>query len=996
MNRPLRVLDTQALRLDAEQKIRHESRVIARTAEKMSLEQMQTLIHELRVHQIELELQNEELRRTEAELDLSRSRYFDLYNLAPVGYCTLNVQGLILESNLTVCNLLGVTRSSTAMVRFSNFILPEDQDVFYFHRHQLLISGKTESCELRLRHKDGITTWVQLDSNIAQDADDAFLQRIVLTDITAIKAAESALQAREEFHLSIFDSLSKHIAVLDENGVIIAVNEAWRRHSRDNGGSAELANPIGVNYLQRCNLPSRKCSDTNSGQLLAGIRAVLEGRQSEFSMEYPSHSPDQTCWFYVHVTRMQGLRPGVIVIHQDVTDRKIAELAMEESRRELVLVANHVPGPVARIDRNLCYLFANNHYQQFFGKSHEQVIGQQMIDVLGNDLFQRVKPSIHRALAGEKVTFESAYQSPDGKTNQTLVNYVPDLDAEQNVIGFFVLAIDITERKHAEEARNEALQILQKVTSRIPGAVYQFRLHQDGRISIPYGSVGLENLFEIAPEDVRQDANGIIAKAHPDDLAGIKESIQASARDMTPWSHEFRIQIDGKEKWLAGSSTPEREPDGSVLWHGFITDVTERVEADAAKESLESQLRESQKMEAIGTLASGIAHDFNNALATILGNTELAQKEIKGNEVLAQYLGEIYRSGIRSRNLVQQILSYCRQQPTELRRHSLALIVNDAVTMLKATVPVRFSLTVHCADEPFWILADKTQIEQVIINLVTNAAQAIGSRSGTIDIGVELIATNARELAASLRPAGPSDCSSRVVRLSVSDDGPGIVPEILERIFEPFFTTKPIGEGTGLGLSVVQGIVELHGASIHVDSKPGKGTTFSIDFPEVVGDTPDRPLENEPVQHTLTTDTVAAVFVAASTVAAVDRPTPKESRHVLLIDDDASVLKISRLMLERMGYTVSAYDNPLAALDAVRNDPTAFKIVITDYNMPVMPGLEIAAAVRDLCPDLPVAVTSGFVDDQLRTGAARAGVVELISKPFTARELSAKIEQVLK
>jgi CheY-like chemotaxis protein len=222
------------------------------------------------------------------------------------------------------------------------------------------------------------------------------------------------------------------------------------------------------------------------------------------------------------------------------------------------------------------------------------------------------------------------------------------------------------------------------------------------------------------------------------------------------------------------------------------------------------------------------------------------------------------------------------------------------------------------------------------------------------------------------------------------------VPEILERIFEPFFTTKPIGEGTGLGLSVVQGIVELHGASIHVDSKPGKGTKFRIYFPEVVGDTPDRPLENESVQHALTTDAVAAVSVAEGTVAAVDRPIPNESRHVLLIDDDASVLKISRLMLERMGYTVSAYDNPLAALDAVRNDPTAFQIVITDYNMPVMPGLEIAAAVRDLCPDLPVAVTSGYVDDQLRIGAARVGVADLISKPFTVRELSAKIEQVLK
>jgi signal transduction histidine kinase/CheY-like chemotaxis protein len=485
---------------------------------------------------------------------------------------------------------------------------------------------------------------------------------------------------------------------------------------------------------------------------------------------------------------------------------------------------------------------------------------------LGDDLFQQVEPFTRRALAGEHVTFDSVYWSPDDKACHFLVNYVPDLDADQNVIGFFVLAIDITERKHA----------------------------------------------------------------------------------------------------------------------------------DAANKSLESQLRESQKMEALGTLSSGIAHDFNNALAAILGNAELAQKEIQGNELLAQYLGEIYWSGIRSKNLVQQILSYCRQQPTELRPIPLAAVVHDAMAMLKSTLPVRFSLIVHCAAEPSWILADRTQIEQVIINLVTNAAQAIGSQSGTIEIGVDLINANAPELAICPLPAGPFDQTSRVVRLSVSDDGPGIAPKIQDRLFEPFFTTKPLGEGTGLGLSVVQGIVKVHGASIHLDSEPGKGAKFSIYFPEVVGDTHDRPLENEPYQHILTTDAVAAVSVAASNVAVVDRPIPNESRHVLLIDDDASVLKMSTLMLERLGYTVSAYDNPLAALDAVRNDPTAFQIVITDYNMPVMPGLEIAAAVRDLCPDLPVVVISGYVDDQLRTGAARTGVAELISKPFTVREFSAKIERVLR
>jgi two-component system cell cycle sensor histidine kinase/response regulator CckA len=996
MNSPPRVPDTQSLRRDAEERLRCSPGPPFKTADSMSPELMQILIHELRVHQIELEVQNEELRRTQSEMDASRARYFDLYDLAPVGYCTLSEHGLILESNLTACNLLGTTRSAISMAPLSRFIVPDDQDQFYLHRYRLLTSGNPQSCELRLRRGDGTILWVQLASTAVREPEDSFLHRAVLTDITAMKTAEFSLQMKDEFHLSIFDSLSEHVAVLDENGVIIAVNEAWRRFSRDNCGSAKSANPIGLNYLQMCSEAGTENGCRDSALLSKGMRAVLDGHQSEFSLEYPCHSSDQKRWFHVQVTRMLGARPGLVVSHLNVTNRKLAEIALEESRRELVLVADHVPGLVARIDKNLRYRFANNHYQRYLGRSHEQVIGQTMTDVLGTDLFQRVEPHTRRALAGEQVTFESFYRFPDGRTGHGLVNYVPDRDADQNVIGFFVVAIDITQRKHAEEAMNEALNILQKVTSRVPGAVYQFRLHPDGRVSMPFSSAGLKHLFGLAPEDVREDAAAVFAKTNPDDLSGLLESIQASARDMTPWSQEFRFVIDGRERWLAGNSTPEREPDGSVLWHGFITDVTERVEADAARKSLESQLRESQKMEAIGTLAGGIAHDFNNALAAILGNAELAQKEIRGNELLAQYLGEIYRSGTRTRDLVQQILSYCRQQPTELRRLPLTDVVHDAMAMLKATVPVRFSLTVHCTVEPSWILADRTQIEQIIINLVTNAAQAIGNQQGTIDIGVDLINTDAPELAVCPMPAVPFDQTSRVVRLSVSDNGPGIAREIQDRIFEPFFTTKPLGEGTGLGLSVVQGIVKLHGASIRIDSEPGQGTRFRIYFPEVAGDAADRPLEQESSLQTLTTDAVVTDSAAAGILAAESRHIPARTRHILLIDDDASVLKIATLMLERMGYKVSPYNDPLAALDAVHSNPAAFHIVITDYNMPVMPGLEFAAAVRALYPNLPVAVTSGYVDDQLRSGAARAGIADLISKPFTAQELTATIERVLR
>ncbi len=986
MNRSQSDLDSKRLRRHAEQRLTEGPKPGIETAESISPELIQILVHELRVHQIELELQNEELRRTQAELDASRSRYFDLYDLAPVGYCTLNEQGLILEANLTACRMLGVARSSMTMVPFSRFIVPDDQDQFYLHRYQLLRSEESQSCELRLLRQDHTSVWVQLASSLAQGPNDAVLHRAVLTDITAIKTAETSLRASELLHLSIFDSLSEHVAVLDENGVIIAVNEAWRRYSRENAGSAQPVSPIGVNYFQMCQQTAAENGCHHSTQLLKAMRAVLDGQQSEISLEYPCHSPDQKRWFEVRVTRMLGPRQGLVVSHLNVTNRKIAELALEEGRRELLLVANHVPGPVARIDRDLCYRFANDRYEQFLGRPTEQVIGHRMPEVLGADLFQRVEPHARRALNGEHVSFESTYQHPSGQLRYGLVNFVPDRDSQKNVIGFFVLSIDITERKLAEQARNEALRMLQKVTSRLPGAVYQFRLSPDGRMSMPYSSAGMNSLFGISPEDVQHDAARIFMNAHPDDLERLIASIHKSAQEMTPWTHECRFLIDGTEKWLAGNSTPELEHDGSILWHGFITDVTERREAEAARESLESQLRESQKMEAIGTLAGGIAHDFNNALAAILGNVELAQKELQERESLTPYLSEIYRSGIRARNLVQQILSYCRQQPTQFQRLSLTSVVQDAVAMLRATVPARFSLTLQCDENPSWILADSTQIEQVLINLVTNAVQAIGSRSGSIEVAVGLIDANAPELEACPLPDEQFEHTSQVVRLSVRDDGPGMIPTVQNRIFEPFFTTKPLGEGTGLGLSVVQGIVRLHGGSIGVHSTPGEGTVFNIYFPAIIDDADQRSLETEPLIQTSAT---RGTDVEAGRV-------PNGSRNVLLIDDDDSVLKISKLMLERNGYTVSAFSDPLTAIDVIRKNPEAFHLVITDYNMPVMPGLAVAAVVRDVCPHLPIAMTSGFVDDPLRAGASQAGVTELISKPFNVKELSEKLDRILR
>ncbi len=558
------------------------------------------------------------------------------------------------------------------------------------------------------------------------------------------------------------------------------------------------------------------------------------------------------------------------------------------------------------------------------------------------------------------------------------MSYIPDRDADRNVIGFFVIAIDITERKLAEDSKNEALNILQKVTSRVPGAVYQFRLHPDGRTSMPFASQGIHTLFGISPDEVLDDAGKVFALAHPDDLSSFMESIFESAKHMAPWNHEFRFLIDGKVKWLAGNAAPELEPDGSILWHGFVNDITERVKAEAARISLESQLRESQKMEAIGTLAGGIAHDFNNALAAILGNAEMAQNAASGDDLLKHCLSEIQGVSFRSRDLVKQILAFCRREQTSLRPISLGKAAKEAVSLLRATIQPRIKFNLTIEDELPAVLADETQIGQVIVNLINNAMQAMPHVSGEIEVRIDSVSADAPELAmVSALHELRSVSSGRLVRLAVCDNGQGMAPAVRERIFEPFFTTKPQGEGTGLGLAVVHGIVKSHGGVIDVESEPGKGTKFHIFLPATLDNLDTPPISSEPSNVSLNSPTKSATA---------------KYGQVLLIDDDEPVMKSTMFLLKGLGYSVCAFSDPQAGLEAFLNDPFSFHMVVTDHNMPTLSGLEVVTAVRAVTPDLPVVLMSGFLDDQLQAIAEKAGVSVLISKPFSLLELQAKME----
>jgi len=371
-------------------------------------------------------------------------------------------------------------------------------------------------------------------------------------------------------------------------------------------------------------------------------------------------------------------------------------------------------------------------------------------------------------------------------------------------------------------------------------------------------------------------------------------------------------------------------------------------------------------MEAIGTLAGGIAHDFNNIIGTILGNAALARQDAASNWQALMSLDEIQKAGHRARDLVQQILSFSRRQPTARRTILLPAVVEEAVRLLRAALPGSAAIELRCAVDTPPVLADPTQVQQVLLNLGTNAAHAMQDRPGHIDIHVEgiTLTDTSTSLKVGLRPG-------RYARVVISDQGHGMDAATRRRVFEPFFTTKPAGKGTGLGLTVAHSIMQAHEGAIFVHSEPGKGSRFEVYFPHASG-----------------------AVATLATPEKADAVGEGRGRHIVYIDDDEAQLFLIKRMLERWGYRVSAFLEQGEALAALRTGESV-DMVVTDFNMPGISGLEVARAIRAARPQVPVIVVSGYITELLRTQASAAGVRELISKPHEVDELRDAVQRHL-
>jgi PAS domain S-box-containing protein len=684
----------KALRKRAEELLKERSK----SSEPFSIDDSEALIHELRVHQIELEMQNDELRSAQLELSESRDRYIELYDYAPVGYVSLTPKNIIVGANLTLCTMLGIERNSLIKQPFSKIILRGDQDAFYLTRRKLIDSKAKQICELKLLKADGTSFYASLECRPQLDADENITQiRIALTDITERKKAE---EEKEKDYM----------------------------------------NKIGV-----------------------------------------------------------------------------------------MVVAINIDGSVDFINKSGC---------EFLGYKSEEIIGK---------------------------------------------NWFED-----------------------------------------------FILH-----------CGKEN------------KDGVVCKI----LNGCKDSVEGCEREVRTKSGVIRM--------ISWNCVPILDVNGKVT--GVIStgeDITDQKKSEEEKKKLWNQLLQSQKLESIGRLTGGIAHDFNNILTTTIGFSSIAYEKMSDDNPLKEMIEKVHNSGERAAKLINQLMMFSCKQVLEMMPININDSVNAIIDMIKSTIGENIKIDLELDKGLNNIMGDETQVEQVLMNLVVNARDAM-PKGGSIKIKSQNII-----IGNELTHVTPELTAGDYVELSIMDTGHGMSDEIRERIFDPFFTSKEIGKGTGLGLSTVFGIVKQHKGAILVESVIGKGTEYKIYFPVTK---------------------VKTQLKAREVIKEVSGG--KET--IMVVEDNPDVRLLFTTILKPLGYNIIEAESAESALKAIQSHEGRIDLLLTDLLLPGMDGFDLYQDISKVHPDTKVLFVSGFIEDSVVLKELQNGNFPYLKKPLDTRELSITVREIL-
>jgi PAS domain S-box-containing protein len=771
---------------------------------------------------------------------------------------------------------------------------------------------------------------------------------VVSRDVTARLKAERYLRESEEKFAKAFRSSPSPLTITEiATGRYIEVNEGFERvtgyRREDVVGRTSLEVGIWENAADR-------------DEMIRLLTAGREVRNVEFRFKRRDGQPLVMRCSFEHVD-LAGAA-CLLTVLEDITDQRRAEQALRESEERVASAFRATPDAmaIADLETNL-YLEVNEGFERLFGYTRAEVIGRSALelkllaDPSSSELVKQ------RILAGEKVRdLEMSVLTKHGE-RRTILHSVERIQVGGREC-LLRVSRDITERKRTEEVLRQSEEKFAIAFRSSP---------------IPLTIVELETGRFIEVNDSFEKTTGY-ARAETIGRTTLDLGLWPVAADREAFAERlaregvvrnlivtFRLRDGGDLLTRCNSELIELGGKRCILT--LAEDISEEQRAEEERALLEAQLRQSQKLEALGTLAGGIAHDFNNILTAIVVNQELALMDLEQPAELRERLGEISRASNRAKDLVRQILAFSRQQSEQVRTHQrLMPVVQEAMALVRASLPATIEIDQALdADAPA-VLADATQVHQIVMNLCTNAAHAMRDRPGRLTVRLAartLDETQARTL--------PGLHAGAYARLTISDTGHGMARSVLARIFEPFFTTKGPGEGTGLGLAVVHGIMKDHGGGIFVDSTPEVGTQFDLYFPAATGS-------------------------GEAAVAAQENIVFGHGESVLVVDDEPAVCDAVGSMLRKLNYRVETFTEPERALARFRADPAAFNLLLTDRTMPRLTGPQLIGRVEAVRSDLAVLVMSG-----LSSGPGGDPVVRhrVLAKPLDIVELSRAVRDAL-
>lgn len=933
-------------------------------------ENLQTTVEELETSNEELQATNEELLASNEELQSTNE---ELQSVNEELY-TVNAEyernnEALAELNQDLTNLINCTNIGTVFVDPQMRIRKFTPSIYSsFHLRAQDIGRPLGEIAALLQNQDDLLEDIRrtLDTGVVAEREvnnmkgHPVLQRvhpyrdehgaikgaaITFVDLAHIKHLEEKRHASERLQTAILNSLAANVAVINAKGDIIAVNDSWRAFARDNEGP-EFAGGLeeGANYFGACMCASDEEEYADAQNALAGLRAVLARRIPIFEMEYPCHAPDEERWFLMRVSPLDIPEGGAVIAHVNITRLKQMQQTVGEQESKYRSLFQNMPVGLLRCDRSGRVLDCN----------------ERMLAIAGfetSDAFQRhfnlfeLSTADGRAMSGEVVAaqqggagLEVVWTDPAGRRRffKVSVGAVPEAAVADSP--WDISVTDITALTETLERLSEAQEQNRRLAAAVHAAAESIVV-SDTNGTILYVNPAFERITGYRSEEAVGNTPRILKSGMQDQ--GFYSALWETIRAGEAWTGRFINRTKAGELFHAvGTISPITDAQGTITnFVSVMRDVT-------YEHTLEEQSRQSQKLEAIGTLAGGIAHDFNNILAGIEGYSDLALRKIPEDNDAREDLLHVIRATGRASELVRQILTFSRRNTEQPRALEAGILIKEALVLLRASTPANIEFDIDIAPDLGSVMADASQLHQVIVNLCTNACYAMRAEGGVLRVSLHQRAVDHRAAQAlGLRP-GPH------LALCVQDTGPGIPEEVRERIFDPFFTTKGM-EGTGMGLATVHGIVRNCNGAVRVLPVQPHGARFEVLMPVVqAAQAEPEPLPSE---------------------------APDASRGggetILVVDDEPELVEVMTRVLTRHGYEARGHTSPADALAAVTEGPDRVAAVITDQTMPHMLGADLAQRMWEIRPGLPVILTSGYSNTVDEAKALEMGFTGYFPKP---------------